>query len=210
MTQPIDPGAKTRILEAHYPPALQEWHRYKDSIEWRLTPKGIEPGQGMSAVALTLVRRVLDQWGDHIRLQAKYLNVPWELIVACILTESAGKPSARRNEPGYISDEKTPDKVSLGLMQVLITTARYALGDQGVDADWLLVPENNIIAGTSYINKQFSATGYDPPKVAAAYNAGGVYYEMSRNNRWKMRCYPLGTGEHIDRFVSWFNVVMAL
>lgn len=60
------------------------------------------------------------------------------------------------------------------------------------------------------MGKQHQATGYDPPKVAAAYNAGGVYYESATTNRWKMRCYPLKTGKHIDKFTWWTNEVFAL
>ena len=29
-------------------------------------------------------------------------------------------------------------------------------------------------------------------------------------NRWKMRQFPIGTSEHADRFVRWFNDCMRL
>lgn len=120
-------------------------------------------------------------------------------------TESGGRPTALRKEPRYISDDETPHQISPGLMQTLISTARETLKDDTLDREWLFVPRNSIKAGTSYINQQKSKTDLDPPKVACAYNAGGVYDNNGSDNRWKMRQYPIGTGEHCTRFVKWFN-----
>ena len=125
--------------------------------------------------------------------------------MATIATESSGNPEAIRKEPEYQSDELTPQKISVGLMQTLISTARDTLRDTTVDRNWLLQPSNSIKAGTCYIAQQKSVTVYDPPKVACAYNAGTIYQNTGVNNRWKMRQYPIGTGEHCDRFVKWFN-----
>lgn len=66
------------------------------------------------------------------------------MIVATIATKSSGNPKAIRFEPHYKSDEETPNQVSPGLMQTLISTAREALGNTGIDRNWLLVPENSI------------------------------------------------------------------
>ncbi len=110
-----------------------------------------------------------------------------------------------REEPGYVSDQANPDKVSPGLMQTLISTARQVLADPSIDRHWLFEPGNAIRAGTAYITSQWKVTNLDPPKVACAYNSGGVYYNGSSANCWKMRQYPIGTQEHADRFVKWFN-----
>jgi hypothetical protein len=100
-------------------------------------------------------------------------------------------------------------------MQTLISTARETLRKHGVaesiiDRNWLIVPRNSIHAGTAYIREQFDRTisqptGYDPPKVACAYNAGSLILNVSEHNRWKMKQFPIGTAEHADRFVKWFN-----
>ena len=96
--------------------------------------------------------------------------------------------------------------MSIGLTQTLISTARSVLGNlPEIDGPWLLVPDNSIRAGTAYIAQQQSKTGYDPPVVACAYNAGGVYRQDGAENRWRMRQYPIGSGAHADRFVAWFN-----
>jgi soluble lytic murein transglycosylase-like protein len=147
----------------------------------------------------------LRDYGTEIQTWAEKFGVPCELIIATICTESSGNPRAIRTEPGYQGDEKTPHKISVGLMQTLISTARDTLGEDTIDRDWLLAPGNAIRAGTAYIASQFKVTHFDPPKVACAYNAGNIYYDDAPGNRWKMRQYPIGTGEHADRFVKWYN-----
>jgi soluble lytic murein transglycosylase-like protein len=149
-------------------------------------------------------------FGGDISAWADHYDVPIELIVATICTESSGKPLAVREEPGYISDEATPAKVSVGLMQTLIATARGSLRREGIAPEtvnrvWLSNGRNSIRAGTAYIREQVRDTGFDPPKVACAYNAGSVRHNASPQNRWKMRQFPIDSSEHADRFVRWFN-----
>jgi hypothetical protein len=74
-----------------------------------------------------------------------------------------------------------------------------------VDRSWLLDPANSIAAGTAYIAQQAKLTRLDPPLVAAAYNAGRLAKNDGAKNRWKLRQFPIGTGEHVDRFVRFFN-----
>lgn len=95
-------------------------------------------------------------------------------------------------------------------MQTLISTARSTLKDKSIDRNWLLVPDNSIKAGTCYIAEQTGKTGLDPPKVACAYNAGSIIRNTGPENRWKMKQYPIGSGEHCDRFVKWFNDAVAV
>jgi soluble lytic murein transglycosylase-like protein len=151
------------------------------------------------------VRRIWEAFHVFIEEWAVKFGVPVELIIATIGTESRGDPAAIREEPGYVSDEKTPNQVSPGLMQTLISTARTVLGDNTINRRWLQEPGNSIRAGTAYIAQQWNVTNFDPPKVACAYNAGSIRYNPSESNRWKMRQYPLNSSEHADRFVKWFN-----
>lgn len=187
---------------------IKIFHSYRDSIPWRLELKGVEfEGSGFertSGKPLT-VTRVWERFDHAIERWSEKFGVPAELIVATICTETRGNPAEVREEPGYISDEATPNKVSPGPMQTLISTARSVLDDPTIDRDWLLEPSNSIKAGTAYIAQQWRVTHFDPPKVACAYNAGGIYYNESPDNRWKMRQYPIGSSEHADRFVKWFN-----
>ena len=186
---------------------------------WRLASDGIRingtPAIGTVGQPKT-VEGVWARFGDDVRAWATEYDVPVELIVVAICTESRGKPEAIRTEPGYRSDQETPDRVSPGLMQTLISTARDTLGKRGlgdtgrIDRTWLFVPRNSIGAGTSYVREQFERPGarstrFDLPKVACAYNAGSLLPNDRAANRWKMKQYPIGSGMHADHFVEWFN-----
>ncbi len=189
-------------------------HRFHDSVEWLVTPSGVQIlGRPSIERWMGGVEKLSAVWRRHdeaIVAAAERFNVPVELILSTIMTESNGDPRALRQEPGFRSDQATPHKVSAGMMQTLISTAESALGVSGITRQWLYVPANSISAGTAYIAQQWSATRYDPPKVACAYNAGGLYYNDAQANRWRMRQYPIGTSHHADRFVKWFNDSMVL
>jgi peptidoglycan hydrolase-like protein with peptidoglycan-binding domain len=168
------------------------------AYNWRVDSTGVR-------INAAPARGIWDQFGAAISIWSTRLSVPAELIVATIGSESSGKPNAIRFERHYTSDEATPDQVSPGLMQTLISTARAALANPAIDRDWLFVPEHSIQAGTAYILQQSRHTGFDPPMVACCYNAGRVALEESPRNPWRMLQYPIGTGEHCDRFVQSFN-----
>jgi hypothetical protein len=199
--------------------ALLPWRRkFAGSVSWRLSPTGIgiddaeavgTPGEPAT------VLRIWGWFGGAILAAATEFSVPVELIVACIAAESAGGVAdmnrvvtARRNEPGWTSDDETPSRVSIGCMQTLISTARAALGQPDLTADDLANPSVSIRAGTAVIRGDWLKTGYDPPLVGASYNAGGVLEDASPGNRWRLVCYPAHTGAHVDRFVAYFNDAM--
>ncbi len=188
---------------------LRQPHSYRNSIQWRLQADGISINGGAperSPGKPQTVTRVWRDLRDPLTRWSTSLGVPMELIIATICTESGGNLDiAARKEPGYISDEETPNRISPGIMQTLISTARAAVGSPEVDRAWLEQPANSIRAGTAYIASQWKSTHFDPPKVACAYNAGGIYHNDSDKNRWKMRQYPIGTDAHANRFVKWFN-----
>ena len=184
-------------------------HAFPGGAKWRLSSEGILVADStqpeISGGPPKTVRRVWTRFGASIETWAAQFGIPVELIIATICTETSGDPLAVWKEPKYESDAETPDQISPGLMQTLISTARQALGDDTIDREWLLTPDNSIRAGSAYIAQQWRRTHFDPPKVACAYNAGGVYRNDGEENRWKMKQYPLDTGKHADRFVEWFN-----
>lgn len=188
---------------------LKTRHAYQNSVAWRLSEHGLlldndNTPQGSGGEPKT-VARVWSQYGSPLAHWSTELKVPVELIIATICTESSGNQNAVREEPGFIDEARTPHRISPGLMQTLISTARAALNNDAIDKAWLLNPSNSIQAGTAYIAGQWKLTHFDPPKVACAYNAGGIYHNDSARNRWKMRQYPIGSAEHADRFTKWFN-----
>ncbi len=70
--------------------------------------------------------------------------------------------------------------------------------------DWeaLLDPETNLRAGACYIAQQRRLTAFQPPLVAAAYNAGGLHPPREGDdNPWRLR----STGDHISRFCQFFG-----
>jgi hypothetical protein len=210
---PDAPDAATTSL-AQMVARLRDNHsRFPGGCHWRLDRDGIHidgnAAHGSGGEPVT-VGRIWRSYGEAIARSSARYGVPAELVVATIATESDGKPDAIRFEPGYVSDEATPAKVSPGLMQTLIATARATLANPAVDRQWLLVPENSIQVGTAYILHQSRATDFDPPVVACAYNAGSVILNEGPANRWRMQQYPINTGEHCDRFVEWFNDCMQL
>ena len=190
-------------------PELTTPHTFRDSVEWAVDPEGVLVDDADAPEVWggppQTVRRIWSDYGEAIRTWGRDFGVPVELIISTICTESDGEARAIREEPRYVSDEQTPDRVSVGVMQTLIATARSTLEEPNIDRDWLLDPNNSIRAGTAYITQQWKETHLDPPKVACAYNAGGLYYNDSPDNRWRMRQYPIGTSKHADRFVKWFN-----
>jgi soluble lytic murein transglycosylase-like protein len=193
---------------------LNEFHSAFDGgCQWRISPAGCEV-RGFDALPppqyVTGLTAALDTFAGPLAAASREFSVPVELLCATMMTESNGRPGAVRKEPGYTSDEQTPHRISFGLCQLLISTAREAMGDPRIDRAWLTSPANNLRAAAAYIKRQKTRTGFDPPKVACAYNAGGCYEQKGEKNHWRMRQYPIGTSEHADRFVRWFNAAWVL
>jgi hypothetical protein len=220
---PGTPAVSLPLTEAHSVlapavlDALKTPHQhYKDGCVWSLTADGVsvqDGGDQPSASEKTLAANVLQRFAQPLAsvLSAQLTNVPIELAVACICAESNGNPTALRREPGCDTNnpERTPSRVSLGLMQTLLSTARTALGDPTLPLQSLADPHTSIAAGAAYIFMQSRQTKFDPPLVAAAYNAGGLYYEGTPANRWRLRQYPIGTPNHVNRFIRYFNGAFA-
>jgi uncharacterized protein (TIGR02594 family) len=189
---------------------------YKDGCHWRLGVDGIEvEGAGLltfSTPDRTQAAGVLTRFRQELIAALAVHPVPIELLVACICVESNGRPEALRKEPGCDRDnpENTPWRVSVGLTQTLLSTARLALRQPELRLIELLRPETSILAGAAYVEQQSLQTRYDPPLVAATYNAGSLRYNRGAENRWKLLQYPIGTARYVDNFLHCFNAVMAL
>jgi soluble lytic murein transglycosylase-like protein len=193
---------------------FNEWQHFHDSVRWRLRTAGVEIenlGVQRTGGKPITVGRIWAKYADPINEWCRRLKVPCELVVACIATESGGRPNVVRQEPGYVSDEETPGRISAGLMQTLLSTAREMVSRRDLDitVDWLLKPEQSIMVGSTYVMRQSKMTGFDPVLVAAAYNAGGVYYEPAAA-MFRLRCYPLGTDAHIVRFCEFLGDFMSM
>lgn len=217
------------VLAAALPDLLRPHAVFAGGVTWRLTADGVEVGGAPIPPpgAMVAARRAFDWFGPALRRAANHTGVPIELLAATACTEVLGDTRrfatpeaaarARREEPGFSDDEATPHRVSVGVMQTLISTARQVLPQSADDpamarvtAETLQDPAQSIMAGAGYVAAQAARTKFDPPVVACAYNAGGVYEQRGAANHWRMRQYPIGTPNHADRFVVFFNQALRL
>ncbi len=171
------------------------------------------------------MRQLWRDYGLEIAEAAERFRVPRPWIMGLIGIEAArlkqdrGRfdPRSRREEPGYRSDETTPNKVSPGLMQTLLSTARgmeaqYTVMGHPITAEDLCVPRYSILLGTCYVRHQMDRREDDEPpgddpvlNACAAYNAGSVRYDAS--NDWHLLTYGQ---TRTDRFVAWVNDSVAV
>ena len=135
-------------------------------------------------------------------------------------------PRSIREEPGFISDEKTPHRVSPGLMQTLISTAReanvWARLYRDVDGSLeklgredLFMPERSIMLGTAHMRREINNVepdekregffAHDPIALCAAYNAGSV---REGDGAYHLRTY--GGDGRIEKFVAYHNDMCAV
>lgn len=187
------------------PPTIQEgaWHQGPHGgRRWRLTAAGVVP-EGEAGPMRTVgqpatVRRVWREFGHHIAVSCARNAVPLELVVACIGAEGGLKPRALLVEGD--------GRRSAGPMQTLLGTASEMMGGT-VTEEQLYDPAFSIEAGTRYIAHQRRLTDYQPPLVAAAYNAGGLYPPREGDdNPWRLR----STNDHISRFCQFFGDACAV
>ncbi|RVT99557.1 hypothetical protein EOD42_05600 [Rhodovarius crocodyli] len=208
-----EPGWQAML--APYLPALTALHGApvgNAARRWRLTAQGVEVDGALPRGNAATVLRCWTTHGPAMSRVAAARQVPVELLLATACTESGGRADAVREEPGYLDDESTPMRVSPGLMQTLIGTAREALADPKIDRAALLKPETSIAAGAALMRRQAMGgrvpTGFDPPLVACAYNAGSL---RAATNPWGLVQTNRGAGHwHADAFVEYFNEACAL
>jgi len=206
------------LTEAIYDRAIG-WTSFQGGCSWRINDRGEIEIYGesiiFSAEDLQLVASIKDRFHSLIKLEGAKQNVDEALITATICTESGGNSTVYRYEPNfykrYIEDKpkwisnpyyNEPERISAsyGLMQIMYSTA-YGLGFRE-EPEELYNVATNIYWGTYLLSKQSDITQLDPVKVAACYNAGGLYY--SKDNKWHLKSYS----NHIDRFVRFYNCVV--
>jgi len=222
------------------------WNRYKGGNGWRRLENGIllaeKPDSLVELESHELddgyVYRThgdpitawtaLQDFGSSLRDASQRFYVPVYVLFAIMAIEAKrqGKdrshfnPRCVREEPGYISDEKTPNRVSPGLMQTLISTARgqnkrnrFFEGYDGeielLTREDLFVPERSIMIGAAYMayqieRKETDEAGFDdddPVLLCSAYNAGSVR-ETTKND---FHLLTYGGNSRIEKFIAYNN-----
>jgi len=117
-----------------------------------------------------------------------------------------------RREPGYVNPVASPGRVSVGAHHMLISTATsfppYSTsktpeqrGQAAIDLVCRMPAESLYAASftIAYFNRFYQKHLNQPPLLAATYNAGSP--RPSSKNIWNLVQY----GEHIDRWVAYYN-----
>ena len=202
------PAPPEPLLPGSWKQAPGPWKPSSDSVTWRIDESGfvvLEDGRRLMGSRI-FARSCFLQHGDSFRRWASAYsqNLTVAHLVATAITESGCSEAEAQG---------SVDGKSTGLMQVTGYTCETLLplvGRSGMrekdclkkmaeDADF------SIELAAAYMTHpaQVHLTDLDPPKVAAAYNAGGLYFDAA--NPWRLR----STGNHIDRFVAAYNSYVA-
>jgi Transglycosylase SLT domain len=228
------------------------WNRYNCGVGWTRLPDGTIVSEkedelgALRSIALPGGGYVLRTNGDPITAwtalrdfggalekASKRFDVPICVLFAMMgieatkqqLDRSHFNPRCYREEPGYISDGKTPNKVSPGLLQTLISTARgenrrrklYLNFDgtlEELTREDLFVPERSIMLGASYMRHQIDRkeddeVGFDdddPILLCSAYNAGSV--RPTTRNAYHLLTY--GGISRIEKFIAYNNDMISI
>ena len=126
------------------------------------------------------------RYGHIIAAAAQRHGVPAELILATIVDESGGNARAVATNPGYVSDAATPNRVSIGLGQLLISSARRLSPGRPIDRAALFDPATSIDLVARYHARFYKGTGFDPALVASAYMLGRAP-ALRASQRWAPR-----------------------
>ena len=205
--EPIAP-ATAEVLNPGMLQAMMVPHAaYPGGVPWALTPSGIEVDGQAPPLQPAAIARVDGLWSRYAARLPVASRVPAELVLA-LLDLFADRAGAVTVLPGgdTLAPERTPDRVAVGPLQVTLEAARTALGRPGLTLAELADPDLALQAGVQAIALRSGETRYDPPLVAAAHLAGGLFADTSAGNRWRLA--QGGPVVLIDRFVTAFNAAM--
>ena len=185
------------------------WRSFRGGRAWRLTPDGIEvEGEGLPRTkgAPTTITRIMTRHADDLVWTARHYGIGVDLLCALVAVETSpkGDPRSLRMEPGYESDEATPHRVSVGLLQCLISSAnmvgKLTPWGKGPSRADLMDPRQGLAYGAALLRYQYDEWQGDPVLASCVLNAGGAY-ESSKSD-WNLRTY----GEHrIIETIRWLN-----
>lgn len=151
-------------------------------------------------------RKLLEQYGQHIKEAADVHGVAAHTIAAIILCESRPVRGtferdvvSERHESGFVSWSQTPERGSAGLGQQLLATARRLAKKHNLEffdafdrprdvmVSDLIEPSWSIWFTAAYIaDKEELYQTDDPIIAAAAYNRGSLEYRNSNPFRVKV------------------------
>ena len=207
-----DPAAAEQLAQrAVWKAAFPRGQRYF------LTQHGIlvdsdPPTMPRTAGAPLSVRLLWEDFGPALQRASLHCGVGLDTLVALAAKEAVSLPggchrdaACARREPGFTSEARTPHRLSSGLLQTLISTARSVAPWAGftaaeITAARLHDPAVSAACGAAYVRRQWLQHRGDPVLIQAAYNAGGVY--VSDKNVWRLRTYG---EQRTEGFIAYFN-----
>lgn len=205
------------------------WKQYHGSKRWRVLEGGAIEVEGEGVIRTRgeplTARTFFAEHGDAVREARDRFEVSpaWIFGMAAIeATRIKGRPFSLdprcyREEGAYVSDEETPNQISPGLMQTLLSTAssmnkRYNLGI-AISRESLFNARNSIMLGTAYMawqrdrykprNMQIAKLAgheFDFVFCTGAYNAGSVRANTSPDYPFKLRTFSPTRTERGIRF----------
>ncbi len=176
--------------------------------------------------APTSMATLQHQHGHHIKEAATLFRLSEACIAGMIAIEALRVPNSAEMDRFSLRDEdhrrfadyeSRPHRVSAGLMQTLLSTARsmvehvdlrphFAGHPHDLDLGHLCVPRISILLGAAYMRDRIDNNcGHDPILLVGAYNAGGLYADKS--NAWNIRTFG---ADRIPKFVAYHNDWLAL
>ncbi len=201
------------------------WRSFAGGRRWRMTPDGIElgPGEGGEGLVRTRgepisTRNLWADFGPMFLESAGMYGIGADVLCTIAALESAVDPARRshrnpksvRYEPGYVSEERSANKVSYGLCQILLSTARGVAGltpwgKSFFGRETMFDPRVSIILAGAVLRNRWNRHLGDPLLASAMFNAGGVY--QSDRNEFHVRTH----GEHrLLHTAQWFNDLVAV
>jgi len=168
------------------------FHDVFGGIHWAVSGQRVVLHANTPTGSITATRRCMARYGASIRKWADHYKISRASVLATAMTESSCTNPAGSS-----------DGLSSGPMQVTASTCAALMGlSRGTCRVRMHTsPDFSFQVGAKYMASSYQRAQHhrDPPKIAAAYNAGSVRY--SSRNRWHM----LTTGNHIDRWVTAYN-----
>jgi hypothetical protein len=168
------------------------YHRIFGGVAWRVLNQRVRLHTGVPMGSVADIRRCMNRYGGSVRHWADHYHISRGAVVATAMTESSCTNPAGSS-----------DGLSSGPMQVTASTCSAITGLSRATCRSRMhtSPDFSFQVGTRYMASSFQLNQHrhDPPKIAAAYNAGSL--RKTSSNRWHM----VSTGNHIDRFVRAYN-----
>jgi hypothetical protein len=194
-SQLVDEGTSTVVQDIGsrgYLDPSRGSHNVFGGRHWSVQGQRVLLASGRLDGSVSAVAACWNRYGTYIQRYADNRYISRASVVATLITES-----------NCTNPAGSSDGLSSGPMQVTASTCSAITGLSRTECRRRMhdLPSFSIDVGIRYMASSYQRRQHhnDPPKIAAAYNAGSI--RSTRTNAWHM----VSTGNHIDRFVAAYN-----